>query len=166
MNLDEIPAGASVLIDTNILIYSRRRKSEQCRRVLERCEQGEITGILTSLIVAEFCHRRMMQEAQGLGLIASNPARALSEKPAVVRQLSIYAEEVRMLIESELAVLHLERQDFLLALQMQKQHGLLTNDSLNLALAWRHGIKEIATAEAAFDSIQELLVYKVDDITP
>ena len=74
MSLDSIPAGSAVLLDANILIYARRGMSEQCRRLVARCATGEIHGAITTIAVAEFCHRRMMQEAQSLGLAAANPA--------------------------------------------------------------------------------------------
>ncbi len=88
MTPDDIPAGSRVLLDANGLIYARRGVSAQCQRLLERCAAGEVAGILTTLVLAEYCHRRMMQEAQSRGLAATNPAKALGENPALVRQLS------------------------------------------------------------------------------
>jgi predicted nucleic acid-binding protein len=97
--------------------------------------------------VAEFTYRCMVQEAQGHHLVGSNPARTLSERPKLVRQLNAYAESVRDLLDSSLVVAESHAQDILVALELQKQHGLLNNDSLNLAIARRHGIKDIATAD-------------------
>jgi predicted nucleic acid-binding protein len=71
MTLDDIPASSDILLDANILIYSRRSASAQCQRLLARCAAREIRGFLTTIAVAEFCHRRMMQEAQSLGLAVS-----------------------------------------------------------------------------------------------
>jgi predicted nucleic acid-binding protein len=34
-----------------------------------------------------------------------------------------------------------------------------TNDSLNLAIARRHGITDIATADKSFDAVQGVIVY-------
>lgn len=63
MTLDDIPSGAAVLIDANIAVYARQRTSAQCRRLFERCAAGEVSGVFSAIAVAEFCHRRMMQEA-------------------------------------------------------------------------------------------------------
>jgi predicted nucleic acid-binding protein len=41
---------------------------------------------------------------------------------------------------------------------------LLTIDSLNLAVARRLGIHEIATTDSNFDHIQGLIVYKPGDL--
>jgi predicted nucleic acid-binding protein len=42
-------------------------------------------------------------------------------------------------------------------------HGLVTTDSLNLAIARRLGINEIAAADHAYDSVQGLIIYRPKD---
>jgi predicted nucleic acid-binding protein len=164
MRLDEIPDGSRVLVDANIIVYMLGRKSLQCRNFLVRCDSGAIEGWITSSIVAEICHRRMMQEAQSLGLVGSNPARALGQNKQLIKQLSQYAEETRSLLSGGLCVETVKDMDAFVALEIQQQHGLLTIDSLNLAVARRLGIKEIATSDANFDHIQGVLVYKPSDL--
>ncbi len=166
MNLQDIVNGSTVLIDTNVLLYARNRRSPQCRQLLARCEQGAVNGVITLPTLAEFTHRCMIQEAQGHRLVGSNPARTLSERPELVRQLTACAESVRDLLDSSLVVAESHAQDILIALELQKQHGLLTNDSLNLAIARRHGIKDIATADKSFDNVTAVIIYKPEDIQP
>ncbi len=164
MKLRELPDGSTILVDTNVLLYARNSRSSQCRELLVRCEHGVVTGVITLTIVAEFNHRCMIQEARAKGLAVSNPARALSERPELVRRLSVYSESVRDLLDCALVVAEPTPQDFHVALELQRQHGLLTNDSLNLAIARRHGIKDIATADNGFDRVPRLNVYKPEDI--
>lgn len=166
MNLEDIVGGSTVLVDTNVLLYARNSRSRQCRHLLQRCEQGAVIGVVTLVTMAEFSHRFMVQEAQGNRLVGSNPARTLSEHPELVRQLSAYTEGVRNLLDGALTVAEWHSQDLLVALELQKQYGLLTNDSLNLAIARRYGIKEIATADKSFDAVQGLIVYKPQDVVP
>jgi len=59
----------------------------------------------TTVALAEFCHRRMMQEAQSRGLSGSNPAKAMSQNPALVRQLIQYRQEAEDLLSGELSIL-------------------------------------------------------------
>jgi predicted nucleic acid-binding protein len=101
MSLAEIPAGSRLLLDANILIYAKRGMSQQCRQLLQRCAQREIAGFITTIVAAEFCHRRMMQEAQSQGLAGSNPARALGQNPALVRQLTQYRQDLEDLFAGE-----------------------------------------------------------------
>lgn len=164
MSLDDLPAGACVLLDANIVIYAQRGASAQCRRLLERCAGGDLDGCLTTLGVAEFCHRRMMQEAQSLGLAGPNPAKALSQNPGLLRQLSQYRLEVEDLLAGELRILPVEPVDFPTALKLQSQHALLTNDSLLVAVALRLGLQYLATADQRFPVLPGLTVCQPDDL--
>ena len=164
MNLDDIRNGSRIFVDANILIYALRGSSPQCRTFLSRCDSGAIEGWITTSVVAEFSHRRMIQEAQSLGLVGSNPTRTLAEKPALLRQLNRYPEEVRDLLAGGLQVETVRPEDFHLALEFQQQFGLLTNDSLNLAVARRIVLTDIATADRGFDAAQGFIVYKPSDI--
>jgi predicted nucleic acid-binding protein len=164
MTLDAIPAGAQVLADANVLIYARRGMSFQSRRLLERCARQEITGVLTTVAVAEFCHRRMMQEAQSRGLSGSNPSKALSHDRALVRQLTGYAQEVEDLLAGQFVLLAIEGADFAHALKLQREHGLLTNDSLHLAAGFRASVNLVATADPQFDQIPGIQIAKPDDL--
>lgn len=167
MKLDDILNGSRVLIDANIFIYAVEQRSPQCRQLLDRCEAGAVAGVVTLLGLGEVSHRRMINEARSAGLLSGgNLARALMEKAAVVRQLSVYAQNVRDLLDSTIHFEPVLAQDFYVALELQKQHGLLTNDSLNLAVAKRLGIQEIATADKSFDNVQGVIVYKPEDVNP
>ncbi len=164
MNLDDILNGSRVFVDANIIIYALGRKSVRCRSFLTRCDSGAIEGWITTSVVAEVGHRRMMHEAQSRQLIGSNPARALAQNRKLIPQLTAYADEVRNLLGGGLQVETVRPEDFFVALELQKQHSLLTNDALNLAVARRLGVNEIATADTNFDLIQGAIVYKPEDL--
>lgn len=165
MNLADIQSKTVVFIDSNILIYAGQGLSRQCRQLLDRIDGRTVRGVCSTVVVAELCHRAMINEARAKGLIAhTNPAKALSQKLDVVRHLSEYGEIVRDILWGELTVEPIQATDFQVALELQKQHGLLTNDSLNLAAAKRLGIQEIATADTNFDGVQGIIVYKPEDI--
>ena len=164
MNLDDILNGSRVFVDASIILYLLARKSVQCRTFLTRCDAHGIEGWISTAVVAEIAHRRMIHEAQFQQLVASDPARMLAQKQDLVCQLGAYADDVRNLLGGGLEVEMIRPDDFYPALELQKQHGLLTNDALNLSVAKRLGIKEIATAHANFDHIQGLIVYKPEDL--
>jgi len=164
MNLDDILNGSRVFVDANIILYALDHKSPACRQFLARCETRAVEGMVTSVTIAEIAHRRMVEEARANGLVGSNPARALARRPDLIRQLRVYAQDVRDLLGGELNVEAVRSEDFYVALEFQRQYGLLTNDSLNLAAAKRLGIHEVATADANFDAVQGLIVYRPADI--
>ena len=164
MSLEAIPSGVQVLLDANILLYARRQASEQCRGLVDRCLRREVYGVITSVTVAEYCHRRMMQEAQSRGLSGSNPARALAQDAALVRRLVRYRQEVEDLLAGDLLVVATEVADIARALNLQQAHGLLTNDSLHLAAGLRCGIHHLASADRQFDGIPDITAFRPDDL--
>lgn len=164
MSLSDIPTGASVMVEANVLIYARRGMSSQGSLLLKRCAKREINGALATVTIVEFCHRRMMQEAQAMGLTGSNPAQSLSQQPGLVRQLTQYARDIEDLLAGEFTILGLEIGDFSQAIQLQRQHGLLTNDALFLAAGMRSGINILVTADPQFDIVPGITVHKPDDL--
>jgi predicted nucleic acid-binding protein len=167
MNLPDILNGATVFVDANIFIYAVERRSPQCRQLLDRIDGEAVRAFSSSIVLAEVCHRRMVNEAKGAGLISgANPARLLGKKPGGVQGLNIYAQNVRDLLDSPIVFEPIRPEDFYVALELQKQHGLLTNDSLNLAVSRRLGLQELATADTSFDGVQGIIVYKPSDINP
>ena len=165
MNLLDILNGTAVFIDANIFIYAVERRSPQCRALLDRSDSEAVHAFSSAIVLAEVCHRRMINEAREAGFISGgNPSRLLAAKREAIPQLNIYADNVRDLLDSAITFESVHPQDLYVALELQKQHGLLTNDSLNLAIAKRLGIQGIATADTNFDNVQGLIVYKPADI--
>jgi len=164
-SLEEIRGGSRVLIDANVILHGIRRTSPQCRNLLVRCDSGAVEGFVTTIVIAEVAHRRMVEEAQAKGFVGPNPYRSLAQKPQIVRQLTAYAEDVRDLLDGGLFVENTKAGDFYLSLELQRQFGLFTNDSLNLAVARRLGISEIATADRVFDHTQGFIMYKPTDVS-
>ena len=63
-----------------------------------------------------------------------------------------------------LSVMPVLPDDFHVALEFQRQFGLLTNDSLNLAVARRLGLTALATADQGFDAVHGFMVYRPSDL--
>lgn len=105
-----------------------------------------------------------MQEAQSCGVSGSNPAKVLSRNPIFVRKLTHYPVEVEDLLAGDLHVVPLEGMDFIQSLELQRAHGLMTNDSLHLAAAIRSGIHILVTADRHFSMLPDLVFFQPDDI--
>jgi predicted nucleic acid-binding protein len=166
MTLRDIVNGTTVLIDASVLLYARNRRSPQCRELLSRCEQGAVNGVITLSTLEEFSHRCLVQEAVGNGLAAIDPVRTLAADPKLVCQLNACADSVRDLLDCSLVIAESHSQDFHVALELQKQFGLLIHDALNLAVARRHTIKNIAIVSCSFDQVPGLILYKPEEIAP
>ncbi len=167
MNLQKIPKGGFVFVDANIFIYAMQRHSRQCVRLLQRCAEDDVTGFVADNILAEVMHVLMIAEARDNNWITSaNPARQLNAKPKRVAALHRYESLVRDILGMGLRLESLQREDFLTALSVQRQSGLLTNDALLVAMAIRLRIPAIASADKAFARAQGIKVYSPSDLIP
>jgi len=163
--LSSIPAGAWVTIDTNILVYANQRRSPECIGLLERCASGELQGVVPSPMVAELVHSLMLIEARENNWIErANPARALSERPDLVRRLTRYEARMREFFGIGLRVEPVGTVDFLEAMRIQKEAGLLANDALLLAVARRLNCDAVASADKAIARAPGFAVHAPADI--
>ena len=164
MNLNDIRKSEIVLLDANIFIYGTLEKSQQCRKLLRRCAERDVIGVAGTQQLAEIMHRLMMIEArENEWLTGGNPVRSLSERPERVRSLGRYAEAVKGFLAVGFRFEPLIKEDFPIALLLQRQHGLLTNDALLLALADRLRIQSIASTGKSFAAVREIILYEPDD---
>ena len=166
MNLDDIAPGSLCVLDANIPIYAEQGISAQSQRFLRRIAMREVTGVLPQTAWQELIHRLMLTEALKTGLItAGNPARQLAAKPEAVKQLSLYRDKVRALVELGIGFEACKHKDLLEdAFGFQERYGLLTNDSDLLAVAVRLKADAFVTADADFKLVKEIPVFTPTDI--
>lgn len=165
MNLDEIRKSEAVLLDANILLYGVLLKSDQCVRLLRRCAERDVVGVIGLQQLAEVMHRLMMIEARENNWSrGANPARSLSEHPERVRAMTRYSDATKGLLASGFRFEPILREDFLFALALQHQYGLLTNDSLFIAVAERLRIKAVASADKTFARVRSITLYGPNDL--
>ncbi len=165
MNILKIPQREAFLLDANVILYAIERSSNQCERLMERCARREVSGILSTHILAEVMHRLMVAEAKDAGwLTGSNPARQLASQPNRIKTLNRYEETVRDLLTVGLVLESPIREDFITAMELQRRFGLMTNDALLLALGTRLRITSIASADQIFKEIPGFLYYAPDDL--
>jgi predicted nucleic acid-binding protein len=101
-------------------------------------------------MVAELAHALMLIEARENSWIErGDPARALSERPDLVRRLTRYEARMREFFGIGLRIEPVGTADLLEATRIQKEAGLLTNDALLLAVARRLNCEAVASADRA-----------------
>ena len=165
MNLLRIPQKQPVIIDTNIFIYAAQRSSIQCIKLLEKCANEDFYGIIPTHILSELIHILMLAKARDLGLIKdSNSAKQLSENPNKIKALNRYESLIRDLMSIGLKLESLQKEDFIAAMTLQRQYGLLKNDALLLAVANRLRVTSLVSADMVFKDIQGIIHYSPDDI--
>lgn len=165
MNLNSIPSGEIVVIDAYVILYAIQKASAQCKRLLERVAKEEVVGILPLHTLAGVTHQLMMAEAyDNQWITAPHLARQLRQQPDRVRALIRYEGMVRDLLSLGLNLESLQREDFLSAIMVQRQAGLLTNEALLVAVGQRVRAQAIASANLSFGRVQGMLLYSPDDV--
>ena len=163
--LSSIPAGSWVAIDTNVLVYANQRRSPECMELLKRCVSGELQGIVPFPMVAELVHALMLIEARENNWIdRANAARALAERPDLIRRLTRYEIQMRDFFGIGLRIEPAGAADILEAMRIQKEAGLLTNDALLLAVARRLNCEAVASADKAIAQAPSFRVFCPADV--
>jgi predicted nucleic acid-binding protein len=90
--------------------------------------------------------------------------RQLAEKPERVKSLFRYENMIKDIMAINLNLVTLQQEDFIAALRIQRDFGLMTNDSLFIAVAERLRIKSIASADKRLANVSGFSMYSPDDI--
>jgi predicted nucleic acid-binding protein len=163
MILDQVPAGAQVLVDSNILVYHFQPHpafGPTCHRFIERIERRDIEGFTSSNLLGEVAHRLMVIEAGALpGWAGKKTMNRLKQQPAIVQRLSLFQSAIDAVLKSRIKVLAIPGLLVSAAATLSKQHGLLTNDALILAMMEQHGFTHLSSHDADFDRVPEITRY-------
>ena len=163
--LEEVPAGRWIFLDAGVFIYHFRRESMQCRRLLERCESGEVLGVTSVIVLLEATHKLMIAEAVRAGHLAPGGVRRkLREQPEVVRRLREYRRQVESIPRWGIRVLPVDVGQCLRAADVRAETGLLTNDSIIVATMRDAGVTAIATADRDFERVEGIQVFRPTDL--
>jgi predicted nucleic acid-binding protein len=165
VDIDALPPGETALVDANIFIYHLSNSSAQCSRFLRRLALGEVVGCVTTVILAEVLHRRMVAEALTKGLIsAGQPLKKLKANPSVIRQLTDYVADVGNILLLPLQILTVMPAGVAASHALRQAHGLFVNDSINLACALRHAVNNVVTHDADFNRAPLVAVWEPVDV--
>lgn len=135
-------------------IYHFTGLSHECTAFLKACESGEIKGVTSSHVVLEVSHRLMCLEALSKGFVTlGDVARKLQNNPVIVQNLSVYGESVKSIRHMGLEIFPVDFQVIVKAFEIQHEYGLLTNDSIIVALMWNIGCSVLASADSVFNCI-------------
>jgi predicted nucleic acid-binding protein len=156
-----IPPGETVFIDANIFYYhfvSLPGLSIACKHFLHRIEQGAITGMTATVVLAEAQHKVMLAEAvQKYGLSPQGLVRRLTQTTGMLagllhHHIVLVAMNVRI---GPLTMAILQQ-----AADLSVTHELLTNDAALLAHMQALGITHLASNDNDFDKVTGITVWK------
>ena len=163
MNLDQVPSGAMILVDANVLVYHFQPHpifGLMCNRFTERIERQDIEAVTFSYLLGEAAHRLMLIEAGNLpGWTKAKVLNRLKQQSNVIQQLTLFQTAVDAVLQSKLAVLPVPGPLVSTAASMSRQYSLLTNDALIIAMMQRQGLKMVASGDADLDRVPGITRY-------
>jgi predicted nucleic acid-binding protein len=159
----DIPNGASVLADANVLVYALTPQSQfhaSCRDLLERSARGTVQLCTTVAVAADVLHRAMVLEVLGQGQVqrSADAVALLKQQPKLVTQLTRYRTILRDLRQARVDILELTYRDLHASRAIREQHGLMVNDSLIVAVLQRERIQFLATNDPYFERMPTIAV--------
>jgi predicted nucleic acid-binding protein len=162
MTFADLPAGESIFLDANTLVYHFGPHpifGPACNQLVQRIENGDITGFVSTPVLSELAHRLMTLEAAALFGWPSKVVDRLKQNPAAVGQLSRFRQAVAKVPQLNIRILNIPESLVETAAGVSQQTGLLSNDALIVAVMQANGFVNLASHDADFDRVPGLKRY-------
>lgn len=160
----DLPDQSEIFVDANIFIYHFSGPTEYtnpCTQFLQRIEGAKLFGFTSTLVVAETLHRLMIIEATSKLRIEPKAAiHHLKTHPLDVKKLTEHMRVPEKIYDIGIKILPVEINDILKSNDIKKEYGLLTNDTITLAVMRRHHLTNIATNDPDFERIGGLVIWR------
>jgi predicted nucleic acid-binding protein len=158
MTFDDIPSGASIFLDTNCLVYAVSadpRYGPACKRLLERIDNQDLQGFISSHVLGEMAHRVMTIEASTRfnRNLSTGIANWLRRQPTEVQQLTRYRQAIEEVRNATVQVLPVDGADVSLAANLSVAYGLLSGDALIVTVTQKHRLSHLASLDTDFDRV-------------
>jgi predicted nucleic acid-binding protein len=160
MTFTVLPAGATVFLDANTLLYhfaADPKYADPCTDLIERIERQELTGFSSTAVISEVAQRMMTIEAvDQFGRPFAGIVGWLQKHPTSVQQLTRFRQAIREVPRYRIQILTILPDLLDAAAAVTQQTGLLHNDSLIVALMELHGLTNLASADTDFDRVPRI----------
>lgn len=157
--LSEVPKGISIFIDANVFyLYLRgpTRPREDCTKLLERVEEGEVEGYTSTLVLDELAYKLLLRKIEEI--YGQNPLEVIRRRREAISEASPYVErgmEVVLGIDG-LRVLSVEPPHLNVLAEYMRRYWLLPRDALHVAVMDWVGCRDLASADEDFDRVPHI----------
>jgi predicted nucleic acid-binding protein len=163
MIFTDLMAGDAVFVDANTLTYHFEPHAvwgPPCTDLLQRIENRELAGFISTLVLSEVSHRLMTIQASALfGWPFAGIGNRLRTHPAEVQKLTAFRQAIDRILQSSLQVLTIPPVLLAQAAALSQQIGLLTNDGLVVAVMQANGLTKLASNDTDFDRVPGITRY-------
>jgi len=158
-----IPAGASIFVDANSLLYHFAKDPKYgaaCTQLVKRVELHQVQGFASTHVRADVAHRLMTLEAISLkGWPPGGIAARLRKHHVEIPGLSVYRQAIARIPLLGVQVLAITFPMIEAATLLSHQHELLTGDALVVAAMRAQGLNNLASNDGDFDRVPGLTRY-------
>jgi predicted nucleic acid-binding protein len=159
----DLVAGESVFLDANTFIYHFAPDpilGPACSQLLQRIDQQNLVGYISTHILSEVAHRLMTLEASNtFAWPFTGIAYRLKRHPAQVQQLKTFRQDINKVLQSQIHILLVTPTLVATAASISQQTGLMSNDTLTIAVMQANGLANLASHDADFDRVRGLTRY-------
>lgn len=166
MRIDRVPHGARVFADANVLTYALSTVEplhSLTASLIDRSARREIQLFTSASQAANVIHRAMIINARSVLQVPSSKILAhLKDHPDAVRRLTRYRQVPGDLSRARVRILDGTYREIHASKQYRDDYGLLTDDSIMLAVMERHSLVDLATNDEDFKRIPGLRLWMPD----
>lgn len=159
----DIPPGTRLFVDANVMSYYVLRVrpfSELCDPLFRRAARRQITLHTGANVAADVIHRAMLSEAIiRFGVQSQEAVTFLKTHPETVRQLEKYKMVPSWFTQARVNILPVTYREIHNSKQFRDTYGLLTNDSIILAMMSRYKITDLATNDRDFRRVPDIRLW-------
>jgi predicted nucleic acid-binding protein len=163
MTFVNLPAGATIFLDANILVYhltAHPTLGLACTDLVKRIELGTIHGFVSTHVLTEVAHRIMLIEAaQAFGWPLAGALKRLKQHPGLLGKLNGFRSALKQIANANIQILTIASALIDSAAAVSQQTGLLSNDALIVAVMQHHGLGNLASHDSAFDRVPGITRY-------
>ncbi len=165
MSLTKISNGASIMLDANIIAYALLQiepYAKVCQALIHRASRREINAYTDAISAAAVVHRAMIVEAaKHFNLKGRQVVNHLKKHPQAIKQLTRYKTIPSALTRARIQILDVTYREIHASKQYRDTYGLLTNDSILLAVMKRHKLIHLVTNDKDFKRVKGLKVWSL-----
>lgn len=131
-----------------------------CRMLFGRIARREIKAFTSADVAADVIHRVMVAEAVAkFGLQPGDAVSYLKAHPQAVRELQQYKTIPREFTLARIHILAITYREIHNSKQFRDEYGMLTNDSVILAVMRRHKLVHLVTNDDDFKRVPGIKVW-------
>ena len=162
MTFADLPAGASIFLDANPLVYHFAPDPEfaaACSQLLARIVNHEIQAYTSTHVLSEVAHQLMLLEAANVFGWSTKITSRLKQQPTQIQKLTNFRKAIETVLQLSIQVLTIPPGWIATAARLSQQYSLFSNDALIVTIMQAHGLTSIASNDADFDRVPGITRY-------